>query len=213
MSSPRRDRCFRHFDFRWCHVRRRQFSKTHTPTSVPRPKGSESLPCSIPRREVCQNRGLPARVSCVRQALIDQRRVNRHSPAPAAKPETWQPHDGRESIGQKKARSAMCRRMWPAEKPARDSVETRGNDAELQSASGIAVLGAIALGATVLACGGADLNQLGARSAFDLDCPRSKIGMTQIDDRTVGVNGCGQLAVYIESCNKVGNSGVDGECT
>ena len=36
--------------------------------------------------------------------------------------------------------------------------------------------------------------------------------MTQIDDRTMGVRGCGQRAVYVESCNGP-KGGMATECT
>ncbi len=59
---------------------------------------------------------------------------------------------------------------------------------------------------------GADEQQLRARAAFDLSCPENQIRVQEIDGRTVGVRGCGQKAVYIESCNApVGHMGRD--CT
>ncbi len=50
-------------------------------------------------------------------------------------------------------------------------------------------------------CGAHATNdQLRARAAFDLDCDGGKLHMIKIDERTVGVRGCGAKAIYIESC-------------
>jgi hypothetical protein len=43
--------------------------------------------------------------------------------------------------------------------------------------------------------------QLLNRASFDLECPISKLRVTEIDSRTRGVKGCGDQAVYIESCD------------
>ena len=60
----------------------------------------------------------------------------------------------------------------------------------------------VLLVAGLLACGGpSSAEQLRARSAFDLDCPQSKITFHKIDDRTWGVRGCGSRATYIRSCD------------
>lgn len=64
-----------------------------------------------------------------------------------------------------------------------------------------AIAGAILLVMALLACGGADHDQLKTRSAFDLKCPEEKIVLKEIDERTIGVIGCGQRATYVESCN------------
>jgi hypothetical protein len=52
------------------------------------------------------------------------------------------------------------------------------------------------------ACAGEEeeFPELRARAAFDLDCPRKKIHVVEIDDRTKGVTGCGERATYVESC-------------
>ncbi len=58
------------------------------------------------------------------------------------------------------------------------------------------------LGATlVLSAGcGASVGQLRSRASFDLQCPKNQIQITQIDQRTMGVLGCGQQATYVENC-------------
>ena len=47
----------------------------------------------------------------------------------------------------------------------------------------------------------ADHNQLTRRAQFDMNCPSDRLTFTQIDDKTVGVRGCGQQATYVESCD------------
>jgi len=53
---------------------------------------------------------------------------------------------------------------------------------------------------TSLGCG-ATTGQLQNRAAYDFNCPRSQLQITRIDSRTMGVNGCGQQATYVESCD------------
>ncbi len=48
--------------------------------------------------------------------------------------------------------------------------------------------------------------QLIRRASFDLQCPAEKIRTYEIDRRTRGVAGCGQKAVYVESCNGPNNN-------
>jgi len=67
--------------------------------------------------------------------------------------------------------------------------------------------------AGLAACGGATTEQLRARAAFDLDCPQHKIQLVEIDERTQGVNGCGQRATYVESCGHVDGYGGKHDCT
>jgi hypothetical protein len=50
-------------------------------------------------------------------------------------------------------------------------------------------------------------DQLARRAAFDLKCERAKLRYVLLDDRTVGVDGCGKRATYVEVC-PTGN-----ECT
>ena len=50
--------------------------------------------------------------------------------------------------------------------------------------------------------------QLVQRASFDMHCPRNQIRIVEIDDRTDGVQGCGQRATYIEVCE-----GSFGDCT
>ena len=61
---------------------------------------------------------------------------------------------------------------------------------------------------------GASVEQLRSRASFDLSCPESQIQTTQIDDRTVGVRGCGQQATYVETCsNPQAGFGTGSGCT
>jgi hypothetical protein len=74
-----------------------------------------------------------------------------------------------------------------------------------------AALGFVLLGAMLVNCGATE-EQLRSRSAIDLNCPQTQIQMTQIDERTMGVRGCGQRAVYVESCDGP-KGGMATECT
>ena len=47
----------------------------------------------------------------------------------------------------------------------------------------------------------ANQHQLTRRAAFDLGCTADQIEVTEIDERTRGVRGCGQQATYVESCD------------
>jgi hypothetical protein len=38
------------------------------------------------------------------------------------------------------------------------------------------------------------------RAMFDLNCAASELMATKIDDKTIGVRGCGKRAVYVELC-------------
>jgi hypothetical protein len=68
--------------------------------------------------------------------------------------------------------------------------------------------------AVVLSVGcGASVDQLRSRASFDLQCPEGQIQTTQIDDRTVGVRGCGQQATYVESCANPQAMGSLQDCT
>jgi hypothetical protein len=63
------------------------------------------------------------------------------------------------------------------------------------------ILNLLFLLATVIATPGcATEASLIKRASFDLDCPESKITVQRLDSRTSGVRGCGQRAVYVESC-------------
>jgi hypothetical protein len=58
------------------------------------------------------------------------------------------------------------------------------------------------VGVLVALCGcGASEEQLRTRAAFDLHCDQSELKLTEIDSRTMGVNGCGQQVTYVESCD------------
>jgi hypothetical protein len=47
----------------------------------------------------------------------------------------------------------------------------------------------------------AQTDQLLGRAAFDLHCSESLLQLTQIDEMTIGVRGCNQQAVYVDSCD------------
>lgn len=65
-----------------------------------------------------------------------------------------------------------------------------------------AAIGFLVMGTGLASCmASANPDQLKARSAFDLNCPQNPIQTTPIDERTMGVTGCGQRAVYVESCD------------
>ena len=40
------------------------------------------------------------------------------------------------------------------------------------------------------------------RASYDLQCPEENLEVTEIDDATRGVRGCGQQVVYVEACPK-----------
>jgi hypothetical protein len=82
---------------------------------------------------------------------------------------------------------------------------------EVLRAVGAMFSGGIVL-AALLACTGASDDQLRARSAFDLQCPDSQLKITEIDDKTRGVTGCGQRVTYVESCDGPADS-MARECT
>ena len=52
---------------------------------------------------------------------------------------------------------------------------------------------------TVASCT-ANLEQLRDRASYDLGCPREELLLSEIDDRTYGVDGCGQRVTYVEVC-------------
>jgi hypothetical protein len=52
----------------------------------------------------------------------------------------------------------------------------------------------------LLACGGADTDALLDRAAFELRCPKDEIQMRYLDDKTMGVVGCGHRLVYVQAC-------------
>jgi hypothetical protein len=64
----------------------------------------------------------------------------------------------------------------------------------------------------VCACGATE-EQLRARAAFDLSCPKDQLSLVQLDDRTQGVTGCGQKATYVESCGMRDGYGGKHDCT
>jgi hypothetical protein len=70
----------------------------------------------------------------------------------------------------------------------------------------------LAVSAFPFACGGATVEQLGPRASFDLNCPSNQLSVVKLDERTMGVQGCGQRATYVESCTSVDGYGKHG-CT
>jgi hypothetical protein len=42
---------------------------------------------------------------------------------------------------------------------------------------------------------------------FDLQCPRANLSYTQLNEKTIGVKGCGKQAKYVEICQskKIGS--------
>jgi len=70
------------------------------------------------------------------------------------------------------------------------------------------VVSILAVPSLFFACGGATVEQLGPRASFDLNCPPNQLSIVKLDNRTIGVQGCGQRATYIENCSMI-----DGYCT
>jgi len=60
---------------------------------------------------------------------------------------------------------------------------------------------------------GATPDQLRARAAFDLSCPKDQLSLVKLDDRTQGVTGCGQKATYVENCGSHDGYGGKHDCT
>ena len=44
------------------------------------------------------------------------------------------------------------------------------------------------------------------RAAFDLGCTQQQLNVTQLNDTTYGVRGCGRQATYVWSCHNVAGS-------
>lgn len=61
--------------------------------------------------------------------------------------------------------------------------------------------GLVLLTSTIAGCAYASVDQLRVRAAHDLDCPEGDLQTTQIDAQTLGVEGCGQRATYVETCD------------
>src|SRR5260370_26120726 len=58
----------------------------------------------------------------------------------------------------------------------------------------------VSCGLAVIAACSATEGQLHSRASFDLHCTEQNMRFMQIDGRTYGVEGCGQRATYVESC-------------
>ena len=65
----------------------------------------------------------------------------------------------------------------------------------------------------ITGCGGANIDQLRTRAAFDFNCPADQVQFVPLDDRTQGVTGCGQRATYVESCGSHDGYGGKHDCT
>jgi hypothetical protein len=50
--------------------------------------------------------------------------------------------------------------------------------------------------------------KLSKRAAFDLNCPARELMATNIDEKTIGVRGCGKRTVYISVCENVRPAGM-----
>jgi hypothetical protein len=50
-------------------------------------------------------------------------------------------------------------------------------------------------------CGGPSTLQLLTRAAFDMNCEQAELTITEIDNRTRGVEGCGKRATYVKACS------------
>lgn len=70
----------------------------------------------------------------------------------------------------------------------------------------------IAVGFLGLGCASASEDQLRARAAYDLECNKDSLRIIELDDRTRGVQGCGQKVTYVENCDGV-RSNLLTECT
>lgn len=68
------------------------------------------------------------------------------------------------------------------------------------------------VGVAACAPASAGSDRLRVRSAFDLNCPKEALQIQRIDDRTMGVVGCGHRVTYVESCNSP-KYYADSECT
>lgn len=70
----------------------------------------------------------------------------------------------------------------------------------------------LAVALLTLGCASASEDQLRARAAYDMECKQDRLYIIELDDRTRGVQGCGQKATYVESCDGV-RSNLLTECT
>jgi hypothetical protein len=69
------------------------------------------------------------------------------------------------------------------------------------------------VGMSFAACGGASVDQLRTRAAFDMDCPERQLQVVELDSRTRGVRGCGQRLTYVETCGMHDGYGGKHDCT
>jgi hypothetical protein len=54
-----------------------------------------------------------------------------------------------------------------------------------------------------------DVSAVKKRASFEIDCPKSEVKAFWIDDKTIGVKGCGQKLVYVQACR---GQGITEEC-
>lgn len=64
-----------------------------------------------------------------------------------------------------------------------------------------AAVGPLLLAASLGACVHATDGKLLSRASYDMHCPQAQLRITKLDSRTRGVEGCGQQATYVESCD------------
>ncbi len=63
----------------------------------------------------------------------------------------------------------------------------------------------ILLVAMCVACGGSTQgakHPVKKRAPFDLHCSASELEFERLDDKTIGVSGCGKRATYVEVCRQ-----------
>ena len=60
---------------------------------------------------------------------------------------------------------------------------------------------------------GATADQLRDRAAFDFDCSQQHLTLHEIDDQTIGVDGCGKRATYVEVCRACHNGYQGCDCS
>jgi len=60
----------------------------------------------------------------------------------------------------------------------------------------------VSLGLLLAACGGiTSTEQVQIRAANDLRCDAAQVQTTQVDDKTIRANGCGQERTYVQECD------------
>lgn len=75
------------------------------------------------------------------------------------------------------------------------------------------VVGAMVMAFAGCSTTGATQEQLLKRAAFDFDCSESELELHELDERTVGIRGCGHRATYVEMCNTCANGYQGCDCS